>query len=177
MVGVLTGLVAVLTVLTVLNLVLLFAVIRRLRTAEAGHGTAQLTLPEAGAPIGSFLTAAMDDSVLSEEQLADDFVVAFVSPTCGPCKTQLADFRATPRSAPERTVFFVNGSANDAQSAEFAASLAGLGRVAYAAVGDAASTAFGGVDSFPTLLRTGGGKIAATGRTWDAILAPAGAAV
>ncbi|MEY9935502.1 hypothetical protein ABH926_010184 [Catenulispora sp. GP43] len=177
MVGVLTGLVAVLTVLTVFNLVLLFAVIRRLRSAEAGHGAAQLTLPQVGAPIGTFMAGATDDTVLSGEQLADDFVVAFVSPTCAPCKTQLADFRATPRSAPERTVFFVNGSADDAQSAEFATSLADLGRVAFASVGDAASTAFGGVDSFPTLLRTGGGKIEATGRTWDAILAPAGAAV
>jgi hypothetical protein len=157
--------------------VLLFAVIRRLRAAEAGLGGPQPTLPQVDAAIGTFLVAATDDTVLSGDQVADDFVVAFVSPTCGPCKTQLAEFRAAPRSAADRTVFFVNGIAEDAETAEFAASLTGLGRVAYTTVGDATGTAFGGVDSFPTLLRTSGGKIAAAGRTWEAILAPAGAAV
>jgi len=169
MVGVLTAIVAVLVPLTVLNLILLFAVVRELRESEAGELPLEAELPAVGTRIGAFLTAATDDSVISDASIAEGMTVACVLTGCPPCKQQIAAFRDHPRSAPDKTVFFVFGEDGAPETAELAASLAGLGRVAVTVTGGGVGMALGDVTSFPTLLRTDGGRIAASGRTWDEI--------
>ncbi|GAA2026056.1 hypothetical protein GCM10009839_25450 [Catenulispora yoronensis] len=178
MVGVLAAAVAVLAVVTGLNLVLLFAVIRKLRTTEARLGTAPVaTLPKQGSEIGSFLIAAEDDSMISDASIGDGMTVACVMPGCAPCKTQIAAFRERPRSAPEKTVFFVFGGQGEPETEELVTSLAGLGQVAVTQTAGAVGVALDDVTSFPTLLRTEGGRIAAVGRTWEDIGAVAVATV
>ncbi|GAA2002968.1 hypothetical protein [Catenulispora subtropica] len=171
MVGVLAAAVAVLAVATALNLTLLFAVIRKLRASEARQAAAapEASMPAPGTEIGSFLIAAGDDSMISDASIADAMTVACVMPGCSPCKTQIAAFRENPRSAPDKTVFFVFGGIGDPETDELAASLAGLGQVAVTQTASEVGVALGDVSSFPTLMRTEGGKLAAVGRTWEEI--------
>src|SRR4051794_33256143 len=104
MLGALAAAVVLLTVLTLINLALLFAVIRRLRGMEHGHGAGDPAdqLPAVGQRVGAFEATALDGSVLTAADVvgtvagtggADDTdgtesadtLVACVMTGCEPC--------------------------------------------------------------------------------------------
>jgi hypothetical protein len=165
--GVLTVTVAVLAPLTVFNLFLLFAVIRRLRTAGTANVPHVDTLPAVGLAVGGFTAATLDGRVLGGDDLAGTprNVVCFMV-GCEPCKTQIAAMRADGGLDRERTLVFVFGDPRGEADRELAASVRDLGTVALLPMGDPVATAFGGIDGFPTLMRTENGRIVASARRW-----------
>jgi hypothetical protein len=156
--------VALALVLTVLNLVLTFAVIRKLRDG-VGSGSSVHTpaagLPRPGTRIGEFTVDTADGAVLTERDLLGDrTLVAFVSPTCAPCKDVVAELAST-EHPPLRAFVVGDGGA---ETMDVVATLRPHGAVAVIEADHAAARAFGGVDGYPALLLVEGGVVAAAGR-------------
>src|SRR5258708_33673625 len=94
--AVLGSAVALVGVLCLLDLVLTFGVIRRLREhtrllAQAGPGRPPELL-DPGASIGEFEAATIEGETLSLAALKLETVVGFFSPTCKPCRELLPGF-------------------------------------------------------------------------------------
>ncbi len=166
--GVLTAAVIVAIVLTVLNLLVSFAIIRRLRDIESrggghpGHGDALADdLPAVGTRVGSFSVPTIDGDQLDEQVLQgrEPVLVSFLSPTCGPCKDLVAALAARPDPDPARTILFVDGG--DEAAKEFAESLRPHGWVALIDSEGPVGSAFGGVEMFPIVLTVERGVITA----------------
>jgi hypothetical protein len=114
-IGVLVGAVVVLTVLTLLNITLVLAVVRRLRdhetrlaavtTGAAAPAEPQLTVP-VGQPIGDFTTESHDGRPLDRDALLTPALVGFFSPSCDSCHERVPDFRKA-ADAHEGTVLAV----------------------------------------------------------------------
>jgi thiol-disulfide isomerase/thioredoxin len=89
-------------VIGVANLVMLAAVLRRLREhalalvelqkwRSAGPGMGGYGLP-VGASVGEFTSTTVDGEPVSRDSLEPGTIVAFFSTTCGPCKELLPEF-------------------------------------------------------------------------------------
>ena len=94
--GVLVAAVVVLTALTLFNLVLTMALVRRLRRLEdPGRGGTFPEFPDleevpAGRPVPDFTATTRDGVEISaKERLGDRAVYAFFDTSCGTCKKQL----------------------------------------------------------------------------------------
>ncbi|WP_344662793.1 hypothetical protein [Catenulispora subtropica] len=174
MVSFLTALVVVLTPLTLLNLTLLFAVIRRLRAAEAPTGPRPdhldtLPVPKAGDLVAPFRAQTLDGTAVTDLDLGPADILMCLMPGCDPCKTQLAAVRAT---TPDRLLLLVFGiSEEDPAALTLATSVHDLGRVLITSIDGPIGRALGGVGAFPTFLRVADGAIAAVAGTWAEIAA------
>ncbi|MEU8004500.1 redoxin domain-containing protein [Catellatospora sp. NPDC049111] len=91
---------AVVTTICLLNLLLIFGMIRRLREHTAllskmptGPTATDLILP-AGAQIGSFSAVTTTGETVSTASFADGTLVGFFSPGCAPCRERLPEFVA-----------------------------------------------------------------------------------
>jgi hypothetical protein len=100
--GVLVAAVLVLTVVTLLNITLLLAVIRRLREHEGrlatmAQGAAAPAEPQIMAPIGhriaEFTAESVDGRELDRTALVTPALVGFFSPSCSSCHERVPDFR------------------------------------------------------------------------------------
>jgi hypothetical protein len=184
MVGALAAAVAFLTVLTLINLALLFAVIRRLRGVEHGAGAPADQLPAVGQRVGAFEVPALDGSVLTAADVAGtggthgpdsadsaDRLVACVMTGCEPCATFIASLQDGSPAGFDRTFFFITGDPRAEATAALVAELSGLGRVAMMPEDGSVGPALGGVQSFPTVLRITDGRVAAAGRKLDEVFA------
>jgi hypothetical protein len=162
MIAILAAAVTALAALTLLNLMLVLAVVRRLRqqaTAPAG----QPELPAVGTRVGRFRTTSVDGLGLDELALSGArTLVAFVSPGCSPCGA-LADTLVSEPAGDVSWLLFVTGSDDDEATAAMATRLAAVGQVAVVTESGPESAAFGGVSGFPTVLRIERGVIAAAG--------------
>lgn len=147
--------IALLALLTLLNLVLTLGLARRLRLAHHGgpdETSVQQPFPSAGASIGAFSVASLDGGRLDTESLSNGTVrAAFLSVGCEPCATvkqQLLDrgYVAHP------LVVFVVGEADDPMAQEIADDLSPVtDRIAIVDVDSPAVRAFD-VRAFPTLV-------------------------
>ncbi|WP_018350491.1 TlpA family protein disulfide reductase [Longispora albida] len=151
MISLLWAAVLVLAGAVVLNLVLTFAVIRRLRESEGTRKPAGATQgPAAGDPVPAFTVTLTSGGTLTDRDLpAGDATIVFALPGCAPCTKVLA---ALPGTVP--TFVFVMGEPGD-EGTE--AVLAKVPSFASAAV-IADDRAFG-VEMFPTTLHITGGLI------------------
>jgi thiol-disulfide isomerase/thioredoxin len=164
--GVLTVGVIIAVALTILNLLVSFAIIRRLRGVESrggdhAHQGDALTddLPAVGTRVGAFSVPTVDGDQLDDQTLAGEPVLAaFLSPTCSPCKDLVAALAARPDPDLARTILFVDG---DEDAKEFAESLRVHGRVALVDSQGPVGVAFGGVEMFPIVLTVERGVITA----------------
>lgn len=164
MTGVLLAVTAVLAVATAANLALLFAVVRRLRTVEASLNPPSV-LPAVGTRIGEFRAVDTDGTPLTRDDLAGGpHLVAYVMPGCQPCHAALTALRTDTGFDRARTLVLVAGDPGAAATGDVVALADGLGRIAVVEPAGAVATAFGGVDSFPTLLSVRDGRVAASGR-------------
>ncbi|GLY40506.1 hypothetical protein Amsp01_065290 [Amycolatopsis sp. NBRC 101858] len=154
----LVAVVAVLAVLTVLNLLLSSAIIRLLNDQRRPAAPA---LPAVGTEIGSFEVTDAAGATITDGEL-DDALVAFLSPTCGPC--QRIAGRLT-----EPTVAFVLDGGDRAKAVEYAAGLGPSVRVAFVGDRSPVSAAFAAGDVTPTLIRVRDKRIAAAGHDLDAV--------
>ncbi|MFF5213184.1 hypothetical protein [Streptosporangium sp. NPDC000396] len=170
--------VVVLSVFCGLNLLLMLAMVRRLREhtqklAElAGSGGGGGRLPVVGSTIGHFDVLTIDHEAVSRYMLEPDTVVGFFSPGCEPCRTSLPEFvehvRALPGGRDRALAVVVGTDGSDAMAGE----LAQVTRVIVEDHGGPVATAFG-VTAFPTFCLLGGGHaIAAAGFGLSALTDP-----
>ncbi|MFJ3925248.1 hypothetical protein [Streptomyces sp. NPDC090022] len=183
--------VAAVGVLCLLNLVFALGVIRRLREHSeqlarlarldrTGSGSPDHAVLPAGAMVGSFRTEATGRGPLTEEDLADDTLVAFFSPTCKPCQEKLPGFVAgladRPRAERGRVLAVVVGEAR--ACAPMLASLASVVPAVREDEDGPVATAFA-VRAFPTCARVGRGAdgrlVVTEADTWPRSALPAAA--
>ncbi len=162
---------AVLAVLGVLNLLLTFALIGRIRALQAlvekGMGK-DPSLPQPGDLVGRFEVTTPEGEVLSDAALRSGVnLVGFFAPNCEPCAAMRAQLLATPPTLP--LVAIVEGSAEDAASRELGTALTRVARVAYANADDSVTKAFRSA-GFPTLIRVENGTVAAAGHKLHDVL-------
>ncbi|MEQ4301017.1 redoxin domain-containing protein [Plantactinospora sp. B6F1] len=142
--------------LCVLNLILTLGVIKRLREHTELLSTIAQGPPaiEVGQVVGEFETTTVDHEALTRDALTGDTLVAFFSPTCGPCKEKLPKFVEHVRALPgrDRSLAVVVGDRDQAQA--FVADLRPVTRVVVEAGDGALSSAFR-ARAYPTLLRVG----------------------
>jgi thiol-disulfide isomerase/thioredoxin len=105
-------------VLTLLNLLLLFGVIRRLREypAQLAAGLPGPSLLPAGTQVEAFATTDADGRPVHREELPEGTVVGFFSPGCAPCEALLPKFVTHAAGMPggrESAVAVVTGTPED----------------------------------------------------------------
>ena len=95
----LSAAVAIVGVLCILDLVLTFGVIRRLREHSGQLASARNNAPaqakpmlEPGATVGRFSTVLVTGEDLPSDFLRDQTLIGFFSPDCAPCKKMLPEF-------------------------------------------------------------------------------------
>ncbi|MEU7863256.1 hypothetical protein [Nonomuraea sp. NPDC049141] len=150
--------VALTGVLCVVNLLLTFGVIRRLKE---GQGTSSpVGLPVPGAVVGEFEVAARDGRILSRESLGEGALVAFLSAGCGGCGPQIPRLLERAREhRGERIVAVVSGP--EAEAAQLVEPLAGVADIVLEPLGKAVNDAFG-VRGYPSFCQVADGVVTAS---------------
>ena len=174
--SVLAALVGALILLTGFNLVLLFAVLRRLREVEGRQTPAPVDIkPAVGTRVGPWSVTLANGATLADADLGADLgadaVVLFLSPGCGPCARlvqQVADEPGVLGRGPALAV--VVGDTPGAHT--YADVLPPNLPVAYAEQDDPVVAAFGGVDAFPTVVVVRAGVVRTSSHDLAATDAP-----
>jgi hypothetical protein len=174
-IGILTAVVALLAIVLAIDLIVTFALIRRVSGLYSG-GSAQATLPQVGSAVAEFAVGpeAGDRLELADLQAAN-LTVIFMMTGCGPCQGLLADLSTRPLRDGEPVFAFIahHGEASDEVVGSYRSQLPpGVRTAVTSPTGDVAR-AFA-VQSFPVTLRVEQGIIAASGRSLDAVLGPVG---
>jgi hypothetical protein len=159
MIPILTAAVIVLAILVALNLLVTFAMIRRLKASEmAAQDDANSFRPTVGSTIGEFEVTAMDGSAFTHHDLADGpSTVVFLLPNCGGCGRLIREL--APEAYAERSVVVaVAGVAGDPQAVAMIQSIPSDLRVVLAPLGGSMNQAFH-VATFPTVVHLYDGKV------------------
>ncbi|GIH02773.1 hypothetical protein Rhe02_08400 [Rhizocola hellebori] len=170
--------VALVGALCVLDLILTFGVIRRLRhhtellnKRGQSSGPSEKVMLDAGEEPGDFVATTNVGEQISKQELVGDTVVGFFTAHCEPCKErvpQYLDHVATLPGGKDRTLAVVIG--NDADSLSLAEQLAAGSRVVMERPGGDVVKAFQ-VTGYPALcVLDGDGRIKASGFKLDEIL-------
>ncbi|WP_432142165.1 TlpA family protein disulfide reductase [Streptomyces sp. bgisy084] len=162
--------------LCVLNLVLTYGIVRRLREPVAGAGGKTLEVPRsvlgAGATVGSFSAIDTEGSSLTRDDLSEGQWVIFMSPGCPACEELLPLVTERAREyGPERVLAVVVRDAGKENVGEgdgvraYLERLAPVARVTTCDLGDELTAAFAltGVPAYAEMGR--GGRVASSGRT------------
>ncbi|MGK5545357.1 TlpA family protein disulfide reductase [Streptomyces sp. URMC 127] len=150
--------------LCTLDLILTLGVIKRLREHTALMSKMAETSPpgrppviKVGEEVGEFSAVTVDGEVLTRASLSGDTLVAFFSPSCGPCHEMLPKFAEYARTVPggrEQVLAVVVGTPGRAEGQ--VAGLASVARVVVQDTDTALTDAFQ-VFGFPTLLQVTSG--------------------
>jgi len=168
-VATLTAAVVALGVLTLLNLLLLLGVIRRLReqtarqTEDSAFALPKHPVLKPGSSVGAFSVTTVDGDIVGSADLVGDTLVGFFSPTCKPCRTTIprfVDYAATFPGGPDRVLAVVVTDEQD--FSEYAEMLAPAGRVVIESHTGSMFDAFS-VAGFPGLCVVSDGVVTANG--------------
>lgn len=167
-------------IIGLLNLVLTFGVIRRLRehtvrltAIEAGHGQSAEIMFGAGTTVQPFQAVTEDGMTLSRDGLTGRTLVSFFSPDCTPCQERMPQFirYAAEHPGGRDRVVAVVVSDRDA-AAESVAALTPVARVVVESDQGPLYNAFG-VQGFPAIsLIDESGVVIASGSMIDDISTP-----
>ena len=165
---------AVFAILTVLNLVLTFGVVRRMRDhaehlnrlSGGGRHTSELAM---GAPVPEFAAIAADDEPVTSADLLGTVVVAFFSLGCRPCAEQLPKFLEYAKELPARPLAVVVGDPDEA--AGEVEMLRPVSRVVVEPFNGPVAGAFG-VSAYPTLYLLTEGSVVSAVNAVDALPVP-----
>lgn len=160
--------------LCVLDLILTFGVIRRLRAHTAQLSTMAQIPPAlvlgAGATVGSFEATTVDGSTVASADLSDRTLVGFFSPDCSLCKTELPRFvelaAAHPGGADQVLAVVVGDGATD----PYVLDLAPVARVVVAPPGHAIESAFQ-LRGYPTFALIGEEQVVRVAGSLDSVAA------
>ena len=169
MAGIVSAVVA-LSVLSLANLALLFALISRVRTLQelVLKNRTQDGLPQRGDPIGRFEITTTTGDVITDVSLAlETTLVGLFMPNCVPCEQVQAELRDRPPGVP--MLAFIHAKADESSAAAMSDALGQFARVAYAEAEDSVSRAFR-TAGYPTLLRVENGLVAAAGHRLSDVL-------
>jgi hypothetical protein len=166
----------VVVVITLLNLVLLLGVVRRLRehetrlaTLREGAGGPPELIAAVGSRVGSFSARSVAGTLVDNATLPTPALVGFFSPGCDACHERLPDFRQAAGDHPGRALAVVIEDGLD--PASLVADLDGSATVVLEPPGGPLMEAFG-VQGFPVFALVGSdGTIQARG--YDLPLQPA----
>ena len=179
----LTALVVVVGIVCVLNLVLVFGVIRRLKEHDqaiakipyggmASAPSASMRAP--GAEVDEFSTVSTDDVPVTNETLNADTLVGFFSVSCAPCVENAPKFAAHAAGMPggRDNVLTIVVADGDDDPAGMVGVLGGNSRVVVEGYDGPMATAFG-VTAFPAYAVVASGRITATALDVTALPVPA----
>jgi hypothetical protein len=113
--------------LTLLNLLLTFGIIRRLRHRPPGTIVTTPGFLTPGTLIGDFTGRDLDGRPVSRGELSGRTLVGFFSPGCDACRDRLPDFAAARVFGPDRSLAIVMGGAVSAS--DYLPSLTPVARV------------------------------------------------
>ncbi|WP_354645354.1 hypothetical protein [Kitasatospora camelliae] len=165
----LIALTALLAIATAANLLLTFAVVRRLRAVEEA-GPPAPRRPPVGTRVADFTAPAVSGrTVTRADLLGGERVVGFLQVGCGPCADLIDTLAGHPALAALPGYFFVSGDPSDPLAREMAGKLGVLGEVALVGDGLDVPAAFGGVEAFPTLLVVRDALVTASGHDLAAL--------
>jgi hypothetical protein len=176
MIGILTAVVVVVGVAVAADLLLSFAVIRRLAAlqsrmrAGAGSGGA----PVIGHRVGDFRVELLTGGVFTLADLRDArAMVVFLTTTCEPCETAVAELRALPIPLPSTLYVLISGTGQGGDVLAVATDMPAGAHVGEIPASDAAIQAFG-IDGFPTMLTIEDGIVRTSGFRVSSLLEHAG---
>jgi hypothetical protein len=179
----LTAAVVFVGVIGLLNLVLTFGVIRRLREHDAALASGpsmpgfDIMVP-VGTAVADFQTHTVDGTPVSNADLAGHTVVGFFSTTCEPCRDRLPEFvthAATVPGGPDRVLAVVVTDSVDVDASvadPFLARLRPVARVVTEQYDGLVGKAFG-VQGYPALATVVDGTVTASGGSLDDLAAAA----
>ncbi|MEV8100272.1 hypothetical protein [Kitasatospora sp. NPDC085879] len=166
----LIALTVLLAIATATNLLLTFALVRRMRAIEA-TGLRTPRRPPAGTPVADFTVRSVGGRTIGRgDLLGGDRLVGFLQVGCGPCAELIADVTRLVATPVLPAYFFVSGDPSDPRTREMAAQLAAIGEAALVGDGLEVATAFGGVEAFPTLLVLRDAVVTASGHDLAGVL-------
>ena len=176
----LTALVAVVGIVCVLNLLLLFGVIRRLKEhdqaiAKIPLGTsAPASLRAPGSEVDEFAAVSTDDVPVTRETLAGETLVGFFSVSCGPCVESAPKFARFAAGVPggKDSVLTIVVADDEDDPAEMVGILSDGARVVVEGFDGPMATAFG-VTAFPAYAVVSSGTITATALDFTTLPVPA----
>ncbi len=162
MIPVLAAVVAVIGAVAVADLLLSFAVIRRLATLHAG-GAVSGGEPEPGHVIGEFHVSLLTGGELTRERLRDEpSTVVFVSPSCEPCRRAIAELKELPVPLSRTLYVLIAGSAQDEDVLAVAAQMPAGTHIGTIPLDGAIMKAFG-ADGYPTIVNVADGIVLSAG--------------
>ena len=170
--------------LAVVNLLLSFGVIRRLREhtellARHGHGAhaGAAVMTESGGAVGRFLAVTVDDEPVSSDQLAGTTLVGFFTPSCKPCAErvpQFVEYASSHAGGRGHVLAVVAADEGEQAAAPLVAQLASVARVVREAEHGPVQDAFA-VRGFPALGLIVDGVVRASGFAMSDLTAAAAA--
>jgi thiol-disulfide isomerase/thioredoxin len=177
MIGILIAVIVVVGVAVAADLLLSFAVIRRLAALQARvkSGVSSGGSPAIGHRIGDFRIDLITGGVFTPADLTDSRVlVAFFMTGCEPCKKTVAELGQLPAPLPFPLYVLINGRHEDADVLSLAAAMPPEARVGRIAALEETVEAFG-IDGYPTVLAIEDGAVTASGLNFGSVLEPASA--
>jgi hypothetical protein len=174
----LTALIIVVGIVCVLNLVLVFGVIRRLKEHDqalakipSGAGGSAASMRAPGSELDAFTAVSTDDVPVTNETLDAATLVGFFSVSCAPCVENAPKFAAHAAGMPGNVLTIVVADGDD-DPAEMVGVLGGSARVVVEGYDGPMATAFG-VTAFPAYAMVASGRITATALDVTALPVPA----
>lgn len=179
----LTAVVVVVGIVCVLNLLLLFGVIRRLKEHDEAIAKIPLgTMANApadsirapGSEVDEFTALSTDDVPVTKEALTGETLVGFFSVSCAPCVEGAPKFAAHAAGVPggKDSVLTVVVADGDDDPAAMVGVLGDSARVVVEGYDGPMATAFG-VTAFPAYAVVASGKITATALDFTTLPVPA----
>jgi hypothetical protein len=162
----LTGAVIVLSIAVAANLLITFAMIRRLRASEAAaREDADSFRPTVGNVVGEFEVADTAGTPFTADDLANgQHRLAFLLPGCGGCGRVVGELgELTDRSV----IVVVAGTASEPPAVDMVQSIPEGYRVVLSPVGGPLSQAFH-LATFPTVVEVADGRVTGVGETFAA---------
>jgi len=166
----LTALIVVVGIVCVLNLVLVFGVIRRLKEHDQalarlphGAGAPAASMRAPGSEVGEFTAVSTDDVPVTKETLHAETMVGFFSVSCAPCVENAPKFAEHAAGVPggRDSVLTVVVADGDDDPSEMVRVLGDTARVVVEGYDGPIATAFS-VTAFPTYAVVAAGRITAT---------------
>lgn len=179
----LTALVVVVGIVSVLNLLLLFGVIRRLKEhdqaiAKIPHGAMESAPADSmrapGSEVDEFTAVSTDNVPVTKEALTGETMVGFFSVSCAPCVESAPKFAEHAAGVPggKDSVLTIVVADGDDDPSELVGILSDSARVVVEGYDGPIAAAFG-VTAFPTYAVVASGKITATALEFTTLPVPA----
>lgn len=177
----LIALVVVIGIVTVLNLLLLFGVIRRLKDHDQaiaripfGAGAPAASMRAPGSEVDEFTAVSTDGVPVTKEALTGETMVGFFSVSCAPCVENAPKFAEHAAGVPggKDSVLAIVVADGDDDPSEMVGILGDAARVVVEGYDGPMATAFG-VTAFPTYAVVASGKVTTTALDFTTLPVPA----